>query len=79
MLFCHRLTRTKAGQRPVSHRAHRGAEKRADSSKIIADRKNPRFKIKTSFFFIAVAGTAMKNLLFAYRRKNPAGLRGGLV
>jgi hypothetical protein len=65
MLFCHRPTRTKAGQRLVSHRAHRVAEKIADSSKPIADRKNPKFKIKTSFFFIAVEGTAMKNLLFA--------------
>jgi hypothetical protein len=54
MLFCHRPTPTKAGQKLVSRRAQRGAEKRADSSKLIADRKNPKIKIKTSFFFIAV-------------------------
>ncbi len=24
--FCHRITQTKAGQRPISHRAHRDAE-----------------------------------------------------
>ena len=71
MLFCHRRTQTKTGQRPISHRALRVAEKRADSSKLIAERKNTKIKIKTSFFFIAVEETAKKNLLFA-----SAGWRG---